>query len=515
MNNFHAKAQRRKEIQDQLQAGLLVMGLSRIYLGLFLFISFLLFSLQDVSAQDDSLRSYLEYAVRNNPGLSQKYIEYEAALQKVRPAGTLPDPQLNISYFLMPMELVNGRQLAEANIMQMFPWVGVLKNAKEEMRNMASADFEEYRDQALQVVYDVQTAWYELYRVRKAAELTGKNIEILKGIEEIAMIRYRNLPAASGPAQVQPQRQSPVPASSQGGASSGMSGMTGSAGSSQSSGSQQQSMGMQQDPMGSSSGSGLADLYRIRLEAADLENSLSSLKDQERTLIAGFNILLDRSPELEIYTADTLLADSLAVPLQVNTESHERNPMLGMYEYEKKAYEAREKMTKGMGMPMIGFGLGYSLIGNTESGMTDPEMNGGDMIMPMVSVTLPVWRKKYRSMRNEASLMAESAAHAYKAASNNLLSEHYQAIQSYNDAMRRINLNKSQHELASNTLDLLLTRFSVSSAGLTDILRVRQQQLDYEMRTLEAVTDYNKAVAMLKRIMVITPVEITPKKRIR
>ena len=146
-----------------------------------------------------------------------------------------------------------------------------------------------------------------------------------------------------------------------------------------------------------------------------------------------------------------------------------------------------------------------------EGGMSDSEMNGGDMIMPMVSVTLPVWRKKYKAIRKEASLMAESAVRAYEATSNNLLSEHYQAVQSFNDAVRRVKLNKAQHELASNTLNLLLTRFSVSSAGLTDILRVRQQQLDYEMRELEAVTDYNKAVALIKRIMAVAPVEINPK----
>lgn len=478
----------------------------RIARLLFVLVSFFFF--EALYAQQDSLKSYIEYAVRNNPALMQKFTQYQAALEKIRPAGTLPDPQLNISYFLMPMELVNGRQFAEANIMQMFPWFGVMKNAKEEMRNMAYADFEEYRDQALQVIYDVQTAWYELYRIREAAELTVKNIEILKGIEEIAMIRYRNLPAGtSGSFPVQPQRQTTTPSSSPGGSSSGMPGMTGGS-ASQSGSSQQQSMGMQQDQMGSSSGSGLADLYRIRMEAADLENSLSNLKDQEKTILARFNILLDRAPGREVFTADTLMADSLAVPVEVDDSSYAGNPMLGMYEYERKAYEAREKMSKGMGLPMVGLGLGYSLIGNTESGMTDPEMNGGDMIMPMVSVTLPIWRKKYRSMRNEASLMAESAAQGYNSASNTLLSEHYQAVQMYNDAMRRIRLNKGQHELASNTLNLLLTSFSVSSAGLTDILRVRQQLLDYEMRELEAVTDYKKAVAMLIRIMAISPVEI-------
>ena len=266
MKNIHAKTQRRKTIT-----------------GVFSIVILIVLNVFSLSAQNDSLIKYLETAVKDNPGLRQKYTEYQASLQKLYPAGTLPDPQLNISYFLSPMELVNGRQFAEANIMQMFPWFGVLKNAREEMRNMAYADFEEYRNVTLQVIYDVQTLWYELYRIRKATELTEKNIEILKGIEEIAMIRYRNLPAGSaGSSQSQPQRQNSAPASTQGASSSGMQGMTGSSsGATQGSGSQQQSMGMQQDQMGSSTGSGLADLYRIKMEAADLENNLFTLNDQE------------------------------------------------------------------------------------------------------------------------------------------------------------------------------------------------------------------------------------------
>ena len=38
-------------------------------------------------------------------------------------------------------------------------------------------------------------------------------------------------------------------------------------------------------------------------------------------------------------------------------------------------------------------------------------------------------------------------------------------------------------KLASKSLDLILKSFTVSSAGLTDVLRVRQQTLDYEPQT--------------------------------
>jgi outer membrane protein TolC len=62
-------------------------------------------------------------------------------------------------------------------------------------------------------------------------------------------------------------------------------------------------------------------------------------------------------------------------------------------------------------------------------------------------------------------------------------------------------LYKNQFLLASQSFDLMVKSFSASSTGLTDVLRVRQQMLDYELRQVEAVTDYNTAIAWLNRLM--------------
>ncbi len=64
-------------------------------------------------------------------------------------------------------------------------------------------------------------------------------------------------------------------------------------------------------------------------------------------------------------------------------------------------------------------------------------MNGKDMIMPMVTVTLPVYRKKYNAMAKEADLLKTAASQNYQAESNSLQAEYYQAIQLYQDAQRR------------------------------------------------------------------------------
>jgi outer membrane protein TolC len=201
-----------------------------------------------------------------------------------------------------------------------------------------------------------------------------------------------------------------------------------------------------------------------------------------------------------IAIVDTLRPDILNIPLIAGSDSMLRNnPMLGMLQYEKQSFEARKKMVTRMGYPMVGLGLNYSVIDKNE--MSTSAMNGKDMIMPMVTVTLPIYRKKYKAMQTEADLLKSATVENYTTTSNSLQTEYYQAIQLYQDAQRRMNLYSNQYSLANKTLDIMLKSFATSGSGLTDILRIRQQTLDYEFKQVEAVADYNTAIAWLVRLM--------------
>ena len=120
--------------------------------------------------------------------------------------------------------------------------------------------------------------------------------------------------------------------------------------------------------------------------------------------------------------------------------------------------------------------------------------------MPMVTVTLPIYRKKYKAMRNEADFLKSANSQNYKATVNSLQTEHYQAIQLYQDAQRRLKLYADQVQLTSQSFDILLKSFSSANAALTDLLRVRQQMVDYEYKKAEAVADYNTSVAWIKKL---------------
>jgi outer membrane protein TolC len=413
----------------------------KLLITLFALVSWLVVNSQQYP---DSLLRYLEIAAKNNPAVLQKFSEYQATLKKIPQVGSLSDPELSMGVFLSPMDLMDGKQVADIRLMQMFPWFGVLKYAKDEMSLMAKAKFELFRDAKLQVFYDVQRTWYELYKIQKNISISEKNIEILKIIERLALAKFKSAASES---------------------------------------------------------SGLADVYRIQIETGDLENSISLLKDQRNTAIAQFNTYLNRPVVSHVFTYENIAMDTLELSLIAVSDSVlTNNPMLSMLEYEKNSIEARKKMVTRMGYPMVGLGLNYSLISKTQFPMGLPSMNGKDMLMPMITVTLPIYRKKYNAMIKEAELLKTATYQNYQATANSLQAEYYQAVQLYLDAQRRKKLYDNQYLLASKSLDLTLKSFSVSSSALTDVLRIRQQTLDYELKQVEAIADLSTAFAWLKRL---------------
>jgi outer membrane protein TolC len=458
-------------------------------------------------SQSDSLYQYLTIAAKNNPYVLQKFYEYKAALQKVPQVGSLPDPQLNVGVFLQPMELVEGKEVADLRLMQMFPWFGTLKAAKDEMSLMAKAKFESFRDAKLQVFLDVKRTWNELQKIQKETQTSEQNLEILHTIERLTLVKFKAGP--TGDNSNSPQSGSIPAGTSQTGSGNlqGMQSMKGSSGNQAVANSNQGSPAIQSNSMGSSSGgSGLADLYRVQIEIGELENNIDLLKSQLTTITARFNAYLNRPPLFPVHLPDEMTPDSLGLSLLMVSDSMLlHNPMLGMLKYEEQSLDARKKMVTRMGYPMLGLGVDYTVINKSE--MSTSSMNGKDMIMPMATVTLPIYRNKYNAMRSEAELLKTANKQNYQATSNSLQSDYYEAVQLFKDGERRMILYDKQSDLAEKTLDIMLKSFSTSGTPLTDILRIRQQTIDYELKKIEAVADYNTAIAWLQRLMAYSPVQ--------
>ncbi len=444
----------------------------------------------------DSLNYYLSIAEKSNPTVMQRYNEYQAALQKIPQVNSLPDPQLEMGFFLTPMELMAGNQIADIKLMQMFPWFGVLKNAKDEMSLMAKAKYEAFVDAKLQVYFDVQSIWFDLYKVRQNLIISANNLELLKTIERLTIAKLKagssNFAGSSTSGKMQGNETSGLSAGS-GGMSAGMNNNATNAGMATSS----KTSGVSA-PMNSGS-SALVDIYRIQTEIQELENAMLLLKNEEQIIQSRFNSLLNRSLHLAVSGTHSLPVEPLDINyLTVSDSMFVNNPMLTMLQYDKQSIDARKKMQQKMGLPMVGVGLNYSVI--SKNPMSTSVMNGQDMIMPMLSVTLPVYRKKYKAMQSESNYLKAATENNYVATANALKVEYLEALQQYQDANRRIKLYKNQRELTQKSVDILLKSFAASTVGLTDIIQLQQQMLNYELKEIEALVDYNKAISLLKRI---------------
>jgi len=424
-------------------------------LKLFISIYLYLFPLISISSQPDSLFVYLNLAAERNPLLRQKYTEYRAAIEKVPQASSLSDPQLDMGFFVTPMELLGGKQYADLKLMQMFPWFGTLKASKDEASKMALAKMEAWFDARLQVFFEVKKNWYELNMKAESAGILEKNLSILQSIEQTALAKYRS--GGSPDQQMQPGSMN-IPET------------------------------------------GLADIYRIQIDELELKNEIARLRDSEKTSLAKFNGYIGRDPQMKVTLPDTMRADTLIIPLSALRDSiFSSNPMLLMSKYEQQALDARKKMVSLMGYPMAGVGLNYSVIG--KSSMSSSSMNGKDMLMPMVSLTLPIYRKKYTAMKKEAEYLKQASEKGYREAERSLQSEYAEAVEAYSDAGRRIDLYSAQSELSRKALNVMIKSYSASSASLRDLLMASADLREYEMKLVGAVADRNMSAAMLRKLM--------------
>src|SRR5690606_16496094 len=135
------------------------------------------------------------------------------------------------------------------------------------------------------------------------------------------------------------------------------------------------------------------DVLRLQMRQNELQQVKDVLQQQYLAEQTNFNNLLSRDDTIEVS-----VVNSLTIPIEdfeINSESLTLHPELLKYDKLYQSVEKSELLNQKESSPMIGFGLDYI---NVEK---RPDMNfsdnGKDIIMPMVSVSIPVFNKKYKS----------------------------------------------------------------------------------------------------------------------
>lgn len=456
------------------------------------------------SAQEtsDSLSHYLEQAARNNPQVRSELMIYKASLEKIPQAGAYPDPELEIGFYLNPMETLMGNQVADFKLMQMFPWFGTRKAARNEASEMARMAYEKFRESRDNLWYEVKSKWYQLSNLSEQHKTTQANIDLLIQLEQLAINRFsassaQGVTSVASPKSIDSSASPPA-------AAGGMSGMGGSASAMASSSSSASGMsgGGMGGGMNASSGGGMADVLRIQLERAELDNNLENIRSARLVAEAQFNALLSRSSDAAVVVPDSLeqrvfLLDDAAIMDRIFAQ----NPMLTMLDAEGRTYRAKAKMNLRMSYPMIGIGLQYSPISKSDNPMVMADMNGKDMVMPMLTVSLPLFRKKYNAQQRESRNYWLANELKRDNVQNQLQAEYVGVRQQLEDAARKVELYTRQYALSLSTWQLMIREFSTGRQSLTDVIQVERQMLDYKLKKSESIAAYNTTVASVERLV--------------
>lgn len=389
-----------------------------------------------IDNKEDSLAVYIAEAIRNNPGLKSEYQAYQAQMANAQGAGVLSDPQLSVGLFPQAMHHVNVKQLATITIMQMFPWFGTLKAGREQMEYKAQEAYQKFREKSLSTAFDVEKQWYSILATQEKVKAVKRKRALLNDIKKVAIYLYKNYTSGRG--------------------------------------------------------TKMSDQLRLDAEEERLKEQTESLETQLTLQKQQFNITLHRRPNVALSLPDSIPLRQM--PTFNWTEIERNNPKLAQYSAIQKAFKSQEEQARAKGMPMIGVGLQYMVNGKVDMPMM-PNMNGKDMVMPMVSVTIPVYRKKITSAIHSAQLMERSAAYNYQSQLDALQSTYLSIEQRADDVKRKLKLYESEVSLLNRTLELMQKEYATGAVSLTDILQTTRESIDYDLLKAEANAQYNTITA--------------------
>lgn len=137
-------------------------------------------------------------ATTSNPMLRRLEQETFAAQARVEFADKLPDPMIAANFFGHPIETAAGSQRSNLTVSQALPWLARLDAQQQQACLEALAKQQESVAARLKVVADVRAMWFRLYVIEKQIETTKANQELLKSLIEVANARVATGKAAAG-----------------------------------------------------------------------------------------------------------------------------------------------------------------------------------------------------------------------------------------------------------------------------------------------------------------------------
>ncbi|MCB0748913.1 MAG: TolC family protein, partial [Ignavibacteriae bacterium] len=194
--------------------------------------------------------------------------------------------------------------------------------------------------------------------------------------------------------------------------------------------------------------------------------------------------------------------EELMMPLEdfdTTTQNLALHPELLKYDKLYQSVEQSELLNQKESSPMIGFGLDYI---NVEK---RPDMdfsdNGKDIIMPMVSVSIPIFNKKYKSQTKQNELQQQEILSQKQERLNTLETLLSKAINERISARISYATQTKNLKQAKDAEDILIKSYETGNIDFNDVLDIQELQLKFQMNQIESVKSYYVQSAIINYLI--------------
>ena len=375
-----------------------------------------------------SLEELKTISAENNLQLKAQFKAFEVALEGVTQAKSWQDPNLSFGYFISPIETRVGPQIARFSLTQMLPWFGTYKAKGDIAAFRAEAEYETFQDQKLKLFLEVAKIYYDLAAIRRIAELETEQLEILKDLKSITESNYENNKA------------------------------------------------------------NLVDVLRVELQIDEQLSVIQVVKDQDQALVTQLNQLMNRplKTPLLIPNPKQILEQNQRIETEALPKNH---PRLETIRKLQASNLAESDLVQKQAMPQFGIGLDYAIIQDRNVMNADA---GQDALMPMLSLSLPIFGKKNRSRKKATLLHGESLQFQLEHERSKLQSEIQVALYRYNEQSSLVQLHDKQMKKLDDILQLSQVALANAEMELEAFLRLQEEHLMHHKMKIRTLADLKK-----------------------
>jgi outer membrane protein TolC len=290
---------------------------------------------------DRELVQILREVLERNPEIEAARARAEGAALRPYHAGVLPNPQVDLTAYLLPPETRVGPQRLSARVSQRLPGFARLRLEEQASVHDADSGLAELEALKLRLLTDARRHYHEVVYLDAAIDIICSDRAILDHFEELARMRY-----ASG-------------------------------------------VGLQKDAL------------QIQAEITRLDARLADLEGRRAVRAASINRLRSRTAAPVHAEPIDGHAEIPANRERLRAAAIRSRPELAALEARVMAARTRQKAASKSGRPEFNVGLTYALVDRRDD--ADPPDNGRDVFGLTGGITLPVWRKAIAAETEEAT----------------------------------------------------------------------------------------------------------------